>query len=319
MDKKIKVLVVDDSAAVRRALTTGLDEDPEIAVVGSARDGADAVKKVLALNPDVVTLDLEMPGMNGIQALERIMQERPTPVVLVSSISRKGAEVTVRALELGAVDFVLKDGPGGKASVESLLSELRAKLRHAVGAKVHGGAAANQKPDPSPPPRERPRSWRPRVVVIASSTGGPKALRSVVPALPADFPLPVMIVQHLPPGFTAQMAQGLDEISAVSVEEGQPNMPLLPGRVIIAPGGVHMLVSDERSVKLSRNVMIYFGKEAKANLIRRFHKALKPGGVLFIGGTEAFLGDDRDGFEKLDSDFHRKLAPSGSEARPKVA
>ena len=252
MDKKIKVLVVDDSAAVRRALTTGLEEDPEIAVVGSARDGADAVKKVLALNPDVVTLDLEMPGMNGIQALERIMQERPTPVVLVSSISRKGAEVTVRALELGAVDFVLKDGSGGKASVESLLSELRAKLRHAVGAKVHGrGAAANQKPDPSPPPRERPRSWRPRVVVIASSTGGPKALRSVVPALPADFPLPVMIVQHLPPGFTAQMAQGLDEISAVSVEEGQPNMPLLPGRVIIAPGGVHMLVTDERSVKLS--------------------------------------------------------------------
>ena len=105
MDKKIKVLVVDDSAAVRRALTTGLEEDPEIAVVGSARDGADAVKKVLALNSDVVTLDLEMPGMNGIQALERIMQERPTPVVLVSSISRKGAEVTVRALELGAVDF----------------------------------------------------------------------------------------------------------------------------------------------------------------------------------------------------------------------
>ncbi len=212
MDKKIKVLVVDDSAAVRRALTTGLEEDPEIAVVGSARDGADAVKKVLALNPDVVTLDLEMPGMNGIQALEKIMQERPTPVVLVSSISRKGAEVTVRALELGAVDFVLKDGSGGKASVESLLSELRAKLRHAVG---------------------------------------PKALRSVVPALPVDFPLPVMIVQHLPPGFTAQMAQGLDEISAVLVEEGQPNMPLLLGRVIIAPGGVHMLVSDERSVKLS--------------------------------------------------------------------
>ena len=258
MTRKIRVLVVDDSPSVRRALINGLSKDRRIEVVGFARDGIDALERVQALEPDVVTLDVEMPRLNGVRALERIMAECPTPVVMVSSITARGAKVTIEALELGAVDFVLKKASFGSRAVDGLIEELTQKIRHAATANVKGLAGAQAASEDvgatttSPvatstvtPPQEK------RIVVIASSTGGPQALRLVIPSLPGDLPVPVLIVQHLPAGFTARLSESLDRSSALTVEEAHPGSKPEPGRVLIAPGGLHMVLSEAGAIKLT--------------------------------------------------------------------
>lgn len=250
MAKRIRVLVVDDSSSVRSALTNGLEADPAIEVVATARDGLEALKQVSAFRPDVVTMDVEMPNLDGLGALKRIMSKRPTPVVMVSSLTREGAEVTIRALELGAVDFALKTASRGSKAVRGLIEELTEKVHQAAKANVTGALKkpARAKRDEYPEARMPAKK---RVVVIASSTGGPQALRLVVPQLPADLSVPVLIVQHLPASFTARMAESLNKASALTVEEARPGRVIVSGKVYVAPGGVHMVVSRGGSIRLN--------------------------------------------------------------------
>lgn len=261
MLRQVRVLVVDDSAFMRKILTELLQSDPAIAVVGTARDGQDGVEKALALQPDVVTLDIEMPKLDGYGALKEIMSRRPTPVVMVSSLTQQGAESTVRALALGAVDFVGK--PSGSISLNMSVTrdELVTKVKNAAGATPRYRRVLAD----LPPVRRESKLLaaslatgagavpsKPRqLVVIGCSTGGPGALHHIIPRLPGDLGAGVLVVQHMPPGFTRSLAQRLDEISAIRVKEAEEGDRIAIGQVLVAPGGYHMLVDDEGVVRLN--------------------------------------------------------------------
>jgi two-component system chemotaxis response regulator CheB len=237
--RRIRVLVVDDSAFVRRALTRMLGAAPDLEVVGLAVDGQDALEQVRALHPDVVTLDVQMPRLDGLRALERLMRERPTPVLLMSSLTREGAEVTLRGLELGALDFVDKGRAQGNMGLLALSEELRAKVR------ALAGATARATPGAAPAPRARLAAGaaaRVDAVAVAASTGGPAALQALIPRLPAALPAALLVVQHIPPGFTRSLAERLDARSALAVSEAVEGEEVRPGRVLIAPAGRHMRV-----------------------------------------------------------------------------
>jgi len=258
--KPIRVLVVDDSAFMRKILTDLLQSDPAITVIGTARDGLDGVQKFTSLQPDVVTLDIEMPNLDGYGTLREIMAKRPTPVVMVSSLTREGAEATVRALALGAVDFVAK--PSGSISLNMHVTrdELVAKVKAAAGATPRYRRVLGELP---PLRRETPKPDRSvlhdlnvpprRLVVIGCSTGGPGALHQIIPRLPGDLAAGVLVVQHMPPGFTRSLAGRLDEISAIPVKEAQEGDRVLSGHVLVAPGGYHMLVAPDGTVRLNQD------------------------------------------------------------------
>ncbi|HYF95493.1 MAG TPA: chemotaxis response regulator protein-glutamate methylesterase [Symbiobacteriaceae bacterium] len=257
--KPIRVLVVDDSAFMRKILTDLLQTDPAITVIGTARDGLDGVQKFTALQPDVITLDIEMPNLDGYGTLREIMARRPTPVVMVSSLTREGAEATVRALALGAVDFVAK--PSGSISLNMHVTrdELVAKVKAAAGATPRYRRVLGE----LPPLRRETKVERPplhdlavlprRLVVIGCSTGGPGALHQIIPKLPADLAAGVLVVQHMPPGFTKSLAGRLDEISAIPVREAQEGDRVVSGRVLVAPGGYHMSISPDGTVRLNQD------------------------------------------------------------------
>lgn len=253
--RTIKVLVIDDSATVRAVLCRELPKDPEIEVIGYARDGQEGVEKAATLRPDVVTLDVEMPRLNGLEALERIMAERPVPVVMVSSLTRAGADATLLALELGAVDFVAKPTAGGIASVHAVIEELAVKVKHARSARVRrpvGRARANVRA-PTPGAQAAPGlGWRKRVVVVGASTGGPQALRSVLTSFPADTAVPILVVQHMPPGFTRALAERINGIGPLPAREARPGSRPEPGMILIAPGGFHMVVKKGGAIELSQ-------------------------------------------------------------------
>jgi two-component system chemotaxis response regulator CheB len=240
--KQLRVLVVDDSPTVRAVIARRLDQSPQINVVGRAADGVEALELVRKLKPDVVTLDVEMPRMDGLRALEQLMRERPTPVVMVSSLTKKGADATLRALELGAVDFIEKPVFAGVAAPHRITDDLIDKVLAVSSARLRRPSAAR----PAPPPRRRASTsalgWLDRWVVIASSTGGPQALQHVLGGLPENFGVPILIVQHMPPHFTKSLAERLDVQCAVRVQEGRPGSRLEPGLALIAPGGFHLVV-----------------------------------------------------------------------------
>ena len=225
-----RVLVVDDSATMRSLLRRVLEQDPRIEVVGAAADPLEARAAIKALNPDVVTLDVEMPNMNGIEFLGRLMRLRPTPVVMVSSLTTVGADATLQALELGAVDCVAKPSTGGVHSFD----ELPAKVRAAHGARLRPPTVA---PAPAAPPAVAEGDPDGRAVAIGSSTGGVEALIAVVTRFPARC-APTVIVQHMPAGFTTSLAARLDRLSAPVVREAVDGARLLPGHVHLAPGGL---------------------------------------------------------------------------------
>lgn len=238
---QIRVLVVDDSATARAVLSRSLAADPQIEVVGVARDGEKALERIKSLRPDVVTLDVEMPGLNGLDTLARIMRECPTPVVMVSAQTRHGADTTIRALELGAVDFVLKPVYGGVAALHEVSLELSSRVKLAAGARPRTPAAARRRAGAgSATFGHRPCS----IVVIGASTGGPGALRTVLGGLPPDLPVPVVIVQHMPPEFTRSLAARLDELSPLPVKEARDGDALRPGRVLLAPGDRHLVIAN---------------------------------------------------------------------------
>jgi two-component system, chemotaxis family, protein-glutamate methylesterase/glutaminase len=257
-DRAIRVLVVDDSATVRAVLCRELPADPQIEVIGYARDGLDGVEKVASLQPDVITLDVEMPRLNGLEALERIMRERPLPVVMVSSLTRAGADATLRALELGAVDFVAKPVAGGIASVHGVIEELTVKIKYAATARVRrlvgpaGPRVSAQRPRPAPTPSQ---GWQQRVVVVGASTGGPQALRTVLTSFPADTAVPILVVQHMPAGFTRAFAERVDEIGPLPMREAKPGSKIEPGVILLAPGGFHMAVRRGGTIELNQAPM----------------------------------------------------------------
>jgi two-component system chemotaxis response regulator CheB len=238
----IRVLVVDDSTFVRQALTRMLASTLDIEVAGTAVDGKDGIEKVLALRPDVVTLDVKMPRMGGLECLRRIMTECPTPVLLLSSLTGEGADITLRGLELGAMDFIDKSSVQGHMNLFDLAGELRTKIRALAGVpreRLHGLAPALSLPSL---PTARPRAGRTDCVVIGTSTGGPPALQTIIPRLPEGLPSAILVVQHMPVGFTKSLAERLDQRSILTVKEAEDGDVVEAGAVLIAPAGCHTKV-----------------------------------------------------------------------------
>ena len=268
MSVPIRVLVVDDSAFMRHAVSKLLTADPSLVVVGTAKDGVEALEKLNRQEVDVVTLDLEMPRMDGLTTLQQMLYRRPVPVVMVSSWTRQGADATIRALALGAIDFVCKPSGAGSLKMESVAEELRAKVKRAAAAGVRGrgsgqgrGAETNRPEqrewtDFRSPTAAESSEFRPRVpiriVAIGSSTGGPKALHEVLSRVGRDFPVPIVVVQHMPPGFTRSLAEHLDEVCPLEVREARAGDTLSAGRVFVAPGDHHLVVRRHGMIELNQ-------------------------------------------------------------------
>jgi two-component system, chemotaxis family, protein-glutamate methylesterase/glutaminase len=243
---QINVLVTDDSAFMRRAITTMIDNEPDMKVIATARSGEEAIGKAIQLNPDVITMDVEMPGMGGLEAVRQIVSDHRIPIIMCSSLTHEGAEITFRALELGAVDFIAKPD-AAYVNITDVARDLVAKIRAVSrrGAQpaqpiVH--AAPPVAPEqrilvPPPAPSKARAVSQYEFVAIGTSTGGPVALSHVIPLLPSDFPTPIMIVQHMPMGFTRPLADRLNSQSKISVHEARNGMVLEPGTALVVPSG----------------------------------------------------------------------------------
>ncbi|ADG13439.1 response regulator receiver modulated CheB methylesterase [Methanocaldococcus infernus ME] len=261
-NKKIRVLVVDDSAFMRKVLSDILNSDPEIEVIGTAKDGVEAVELVQKLEPDVVTMDVEMPRMNGIEAVKKIMEIRPTPIVMVSALTREGSRATFEALEAGAVDFVPKPSGSISLDIRKIGEEIIRKVKAAARAKVLVRRRISRpttttetiaKPEekrevvsevePLPYPDEVLKRM---CVIIGSSTGGPPVVTEIISKLPGRMP-PIFVVQHMPPGFTKLFAERIDAVSKLKVKEAEHGERVEANTVYIAPGDYHMLIKKRGS------------------------------------------------------------------------
>ncbi len=266
-DNKIRILVVDDSAFMRKAISMMLESDPMIKVIGTARDGEEGIEKVRLLKPDLVTMDIEMPRMDGLTALREIMAKNPVPVMMISSITTEGAQATLDALDLGAVDFIPKQMSYVSLDIVKIRDELLAKIkditrrkhilmaRHrqrsfgALSGRGAGATVADPKGSPAPPQTRRvsvvKRNHTVSIIAVGSSTGGPPALQTVIPKLPRNLPVGMVIAQHMPPTFTKSLADRLNQLSQVTVREAADRDPIEPGVVLIAPGGKHLTVKKQ--------------------------------------------------------------------------
>ena len=259
----IRILVVDDSAVIRKALTLALASDPSIEVGGTAPDGRIALSKIAQLNPDLVTLDIEMPGLGGLETLIELRKEWPyLPVIMFSTLTERGAAKTLEALSLGASDYLTK--PSNAGNFESTLARVRDELipkvkalcaARAKGVLSEGLSKRKQAAVSASVVLKQPRlASRVEVLAIGTSTGGPNALAEIIPAMPADFPVPIVIVQHMPPLFTRLLAERLNKQVALKIHEGQAGAALQPGHAWIAPGDYHMTVErNGPRIQLSLN------------------------------------------------------------------
>ena len=258
----IRVLVVDDSAFMRKSMSGMLAHDARIQVVGVARNGEEAIQQVRQLRPDVVTMDVEMPGMNGIEALRHIMAERPVPVVMVSSLTSDGAQETLRALELGAVDYVPKQLDGVATKITDIQAELISKVLAAnqAGSKVRAVRAQESGKARADLSRQALSSHSvsvtrgQKIVAIGCSTGGPQALMEILPALPADFPAGILIVQHMPKCFTKPFAERMNAVCELHVREAGDGDEISAGTVLVAPGGMQLRVKRQSPLKIGINL-----------------------------------------------------------------
>ena len=250
----IKLLIVDDSALMRRQLNAIFQAEGDFEV-RAARNGREAVEENRAFAPDVVTLDINMPEMDGLTALSLLMAERPVPVVMVSSLTEKGAMATLEALNLGAVDYIPKPGGTISLSMDQIQPEIIAKVRAAararirtargLAARIRGGVTTRPRPEPEPtrPVVRRTSARGDGVVLIGVSTGGPRTLEDILPLLPADFPWPVLVVQHMPPSFTRPFAERMNSLCALAVSEVSRPTPVEPGNIYIGKGGADMVLA----------------------------------------------------------------------------
>ncbi|XKE45406.1 chemotaxis response regulator protein-glutamate methylesterase [Halomonas organivorans] len=233
---KIKVLCVDDSALIRDLLTEIINSQPDMEVVAVAPDPIAARDLIKRYNPDVLTLDVEMPRMDGLDFLERLMRLRPMPVLMVSSLTQAGSEITLRALELGALDFVAKPSLGIRSGMQAYAEEITDKLRAAARSRPR---QARRRDAPAPQTLKAPLVSSEKLIIIGASTGGTEAIRSVLEPLPPNSPA-ILITQHMPGGFTRSFAERLDRLCQISVKEAQDGERILPGHAYIAPGDTHL-------------------------------------------------------------------------------
>ncbi|NIF67688.1 chemotaxis response regulator protein-glutamate methylesterase [Burkholderia sp. Cy-647] len=243
--QKIKVLCVDDSALIRSLMTEIINSQPDMAVCATAPDPLVARELIKQHNPDVLTLDVEMPRMDGLDFLERLMRLRPMPVVMVSSLTERGSEITLRALELGAVDFVTKPRVGIRDGMLDYAEKLADKIRAAAPARVRPAAPANPAAaagQASAPLMNNPLVSTEKLLIVGASTGGTEAIRELLVPLPPDAPA-VLIAQHMPPGFTKSFAQRLNTLCRIAVKEAEHGERVLPGHAYIAPGHAHLLLA----------------------------------------------------------------------------
>ena len=244
--KQIRVLIVDDSAFMRKLIKEFLSEDPRILVIDTARNGQEAVEKTLELKPDVITMDVEMPILNGIDAARTIMKSFPVPIIMLSSTTKVGAENTILAMEAGAIDFIAK--PSGAISLD--LHKVKTSLIEKVIASSKANIVTKKALSPytlenKVPKRSNRIDHREKLVLIGTSTGGPRALQQVITKLPIDLDAPVVVVQHMPAGFTKSLADRLNSLSDISVKEAEHHERLQKGHVYIAPGGFHVRLYEK--------------------------------------------------------------------------
>jgi two-component system chemotaxis response regulator CheB len=293
---KPRVLIVDDSAFMRRMISQIIEASGEFAVAGTARDGMDALKQIHALEPDIVTMDVDMPELDGLGALGYIMSESPRAVVMLSAgTTSSGQEATLRALELGAVDFVHK--PSGSISLDLGLITVRLieALRGATEANLAGLRMLPRRSLAGGVKRAPDTSRAVNAVVIASSTGGPRALAAILPTLPAGLPAAVLVVQHMPAGFTRSLASRLDRASLMQITEAEQAEPVTHGRVYIAPGGYHMSVANGAagpSIALDTMPSVWGVRPAADVLFRSVAAVFGPSTVAVV-----LTGMGRDGAE----------------------
>ncbi|MGJ7520495.1 protein-glutamate methylesterase/protein-glutamine glutaminase [Variovorax sp. LT1P1] len=295
---KIKVLCVDDSALIRSVMTEIINSQPDMTVVGTAADPLVARDLIKVTHPDVLTLDVEMPRMDGLEFLEKLMRLRPMPVVMVSSLTERGSEIALRALELGAIDFVTKPRLGVRDGLLNYTELIAGKIRVAASARV--AAARPSAARPADAPQESllrsPLLSTEKLIIIGASTGGTEAIREVLQPLPPDSPA-VLIAQHMPAGFTKSFAQRLDSLCRIHVKEAEHGERVLPGYAYIAPGGFHLSLA-----RSGANYVAHLDQEPPVNRHRPsidvlFDSAAKHAGKNAIGMILTGMG--KDGAEGL--------------------
>ena len=305
----IKVIVIDDSAFMRKSLTLMLESDREIRVIATARDGSEGIEKISKLKPDIVTLDIEMPGMDGLTALKIIMEQMPVPVLMVSSLTTESAQATMQAFDLGAVDFISKDLASISTNIKNIKGELIDKIKQIVRSRLIQTRFRMRRLVQSS--RDRKGQIAPasksvsfesvasdfQAVVVGISTGGPEVLRNLIPKIPEQFPIGMAIVQHMPPHFTKSLADRLNIISKVNVKEAEQGEVVEPGKVLIAPGGRHLTFRND-----GPNVITEISDEPINALYRPSADIMmKSAGVTFHGPLLGVImtGMGRDGVEGL--------------------
>jgi len=292
----VRIMVVDDSAFMRFTITQQLNKDPELQVIGAASNGNEALRLIPQLQPDVITLDVEMPHLDGLSTLREIMRTFPRPVIMFSSLTKAGTSETIQALMLGAVDFVAK--PDSRLDIHAVTDDITAKIKLAARAKVKPAAVhplVSAHPESTSCAEKIVRTYLKStpVILIGSSTGGPGALSEIIPALPSDLPAPVVIVQHMPAGFTRSLSERLNSISPLKVKEAEPGDQLLIGQVLVAPGGFHMTLDTEERITLNQKPAVHGVRPAidvtLNSLIQRFGRNVI--GVILTGmGSDGTLG-----------------------------
>jgi len=288
--RPVRVLIIDDSVVIRQILKDILARDGEIEVVGTASDPIEGYDKIVQLQPDVLTLDVEMPRMDGLTFLEKLMRSHPMPVVMISTMTRQGSEVTLKALELGAVDFIAKPTESIFAGMAALSYEITAKVKAAARARVHPKQA--QAGPARIPQVSAPRaSTANRLIAIGASTGGPEAIRQVLQALPAEVP-PIVIVQHMPPIFTRSFAERLDKICTVRVKEAEDGDLLQPGHAYIAPGDHHLQVARNSSSYRARVVQSEPVNRHRPSVDVLFDSVAEVGGSAAVAALLTGMGAD---------------------------
>ncbi|MBU1670485.1 MAG: chemotaxis response regulator protein-glutamate methylesterase [Actinobacteria bacterium] len=290
--KKITVLIVDDSALVRQLLTDMIGQDDELEVAGIARDGVEAIKLTQELDPDVITMDIHMPEMDGLQALEYIMKKSPRPVVMLSALVKQGAAPTLRALELGAVDFIAKPSQF-PTSVSEIREDVLAKIKAAAGSRAREVWERARK-------AKAPRKVKPRkeaaggsLVVMGASAGGPRALAEVVPALPEDLQATMVVVQHMPEPFTGSFAERLNSRSRVEVREAEEGEELVEGRALVVPGGHDMVVERSAAGRVTARLLPTVARHGASPVIDvTMESAAQVFGARAVGVLLSGMGSD---------------------------